>query len=104
VEVEFADGEKVRGDVVVGCDGAKSVVRNALCGKEIGALKNVPVRMFNFPYRFGGELARQIRGMNPLFITCLHPEHGSMFWLSSKSYTHTASFPALPNEALLTKR
>jgi hypothetical protein len=85
VEVSFEDGERVVGDVLVGCDGAKSCVRSVLCGEEKAKLTNAPVAMFNFPYSFKDvELARKIRGMNELFITSIHPEHGNMFWLSSK--------------------
>jgi hypothetical protein len=91
VVVEFADGEKVMGDVLVGCDGAKSRVRGVLCGKD-AELTDVPVSMFNFPYQFDADTARRIRAMNELFITCIHPEHGSMFWLSSKYPISQLSF------------
>jgi hypothetical protein len=83
VEVTFTDGSKVTGDVLVGSDGAKSRVRAVLCGEEAAKLTNVPVSMFNFPYKFDAELARKIRDMNELFITSIHPDHGTMFWLSS---------------------
>jgi hypothetical protein len=85
VEVTFEDGQKVTGDIMVGCDGAKSRVRATICGKEAAKLTDVPVSMFNFPYKFDGELAKKIRDMNQLFITSIHPDHGTMFWLSSTS-------------------
>jgi hypothetical protein len=83
VEVAFVDGSTATGDILVGCDGAKSRVRSVLCGEEAAKLTNVPVSMFNFPYKFNAELAKKIRAMNELFITSIHPDHGSMFWLSS---------------------
>jgi hypothetical protein len=87
VEVIFEDGSKATGDILVGCDGAKSRVRSVLCGEEAAKLTNVPVSMFNFPYKFDdAELAKRIREMNPLFITSIHPDHGTMFWLSSKQH------------------
>jgi 2-polyprenyl-6-methoxyphenol hydroxylase-like FAD-dependent oxidoreductase len=84
VEVTFEDGSKATGDILVGCDGAKSRVRSVLCGEEVAQLTNVPVSMFNFPYKFEADLAKKIRDMNQLFITSIHPDHGTMFWLSSK--------------------
>jgi hypothetical protein len=83
VRVEFKDETSATGDVLVGCDGAKSRVRDVIVGEEGAKLTNVPVSMFNFPAKFDGELAKKIRGMNGLFVTSIHPEHGSMFWLSS---------------------
>jgi hypothetical protein len=39
--------------------------------------------MFNFPYKFDAELSSKIRGMNELFQSAIHPDHGNMFWISS---------------------
>ncbi|KAG9186309.1 hypothetical protein G6011_02865 [Alternaria panax] len=82
VSITFEDGSTATGDVLVGCDGAKSRVREAIVGPEAAELTNASVSMFNFPYKFDAELARRIRDMNPLFITSIHPDHGTMFWLS----------------------
>lgn len=84
VTVEFEDGEQVEGDVLIGCDGARSRVRSVLVGEEGAKLADAGVGMFNFPYKFDAELAGRIRGMNELFVTSIHPDHGNMFWLSSK--------------------
>jgi 2-polyprenyl-6-methoxyphenol hydroxylase-like FAD-dependent oxidoreductase len=82
VKLTFEDGSSATGDVLVGCDGAKSRVREAIVGTEAAKLTDVSVSMFNFPYKFDAELARRIRDMNQLFITSIHPDHGTMFWLS----------------------
>lgn len=84
IKLEFKDGTSAIGDVLVGCDGAKSTVRENICGSEVAKLTTVPLSMFNFPYKFDAELAKSIRDMNQLFITSIHPDHGAMFWLSSK--------------------
>lgn len=83
VRALFADGSTAVGDALVGCDGAKSRVRETLYGAEAAALTHVPYGMFSFPCRLGAGLAERVRAMNGLFITSVHPGHGSMFWVSS---------------------
>lgn len=86
VYAEFTDATKVMGDVLVGCDGAKSRVRESIVGAEKAQLTDSHVSMFNFPCKFDAELAKNIRDRNELFITSIHPDHGTMFWLSSTSF------------------
>jgi hypothetical protein len=94
VQVTFADGEVVEGDILVGSDGAKSRVRSVLVGEDAAKLTDVPVSMFNFPSKLPGQLASKIRDMNQLFITSIHPDNGAMFWLSSKPVPRPpSSFP-----------
>jgi 2-polyprenyl-6-methoxyphenol hydroxylase-like FAD-dependent oxidoreductase len=90
VRVEFVDGGHATGDIIVGADGAKSQLRESILGAEAAALTSAPVCLFNFPQKFPAELAREIRAHNDLFITSIHPDHGTMFWLSS---THPSLFP-----------
>lgn len=85
VRVNFADRTDALGDVVVGCDGAKSVVRENIVGVEAAQLKVVPLSMFNFTQKFPAEFSKDLRSRNPLFITSIHPDHGTMFWLSSEA-------------------
>lgn len=83
VKLAFTDGSSATGSMLVGCDGAKSRARECLVGADAAKLTSAPVSMFNFPYKLPAELATRIRNMNQLFITSIHPDHGTMFWLSS---------------------
>lgn len=85
VRVKFADGTDALGDVVVGCDGAKSVVRENIVGVEAAQVTVVPLSMFNFTQKFPAEFSKDLRSRNPLFITSIHPDHGTFFWLSSEA-------------------
>lgn len=86
VKVEFKDGEHAVGDVAVGTDGAKSLFRESIVGYEDAQLTTVPVNLINFPYKFNAELALQIRAYNKIFLNSIHPDHGTMYWLSSTFY------------------
>ncbi len=83
VKVEFKDGHHAVGDVVVGTDGAKSLLRESIVGSKDSQLTTVPVNLINFPYKFETELALQIRSYNKIFLNSIHPDHGTMYWLSS---------------------
>jgi 2-polyprenyl-6-methoxyphenol hydroxylase-like FAD-dependent oxidoreductase len=104
VEVTFEDGSKAIGDVLVGCDGAKSRVRSTLCGEEAATLTDVPVSMFNFPYKFDAKLAAKIRAINPLFMSAIHPDHGNMSWISSTSPSPSLITHPFPAENHLTPK
>jgi hypothetical protein len=87
VQVEFKDGDHAVGDLVVGTDGAKSQLREAIVGFEDAQLTTVPVNLFNFPYKFDTELSLRIRNHNKIFINSIHPDHGTMYWLSSTFFS-----------------
>lgn len=87
VKVEFEDGDHAVGDLVVGTDGAKSRLREAIVGVEEAELTTIPVNLINFPYKFDAELSLRIREHNKIFINSIHPDHGTMYWLSSKSFS-----------------
>ncbi|KAG9199893.1 hypothetical protein G6514_007793 [Epicoccum nigrum] len=82
VKIEFKNGDHAVGDVVVGTDGAKSLLRESIVGFDDAQLTTVPVNLINFPYKFDAELSLQIRAYNKIFLNTIHPDHGTMFWLS----------------------
>lgn len=84
VKIEFEDGDHAVGDLVVGADGAKSRLREAIVGVDDAALTTIPVNLINFTFKFDAELALRIREHNKIFINSIHPDHGTMYWLSSK--------------------
>jgi hypothetical protein len=84
VKVEFENGDHAVGDLVVGTDGAKSRLREAIVGVDDAELTTIPVNLINFTYKFDAELALRIREHNKIFINSIHPDHGTMYWLSSK--------------------
>lgn len=87
VKIEFEDGDHAVGDLVVGTDGAKSVLRETIVGVADAELTTVPVNLINFTYKFDAELALRIRENNKIFINSIHPDHGTMYWLSSKFFS-----------------
>jgi 2-polyprenyl-6-methoxyphenol hydroxylase-like FAD-dependent oxidoreductase len=99
VRVDFVDGGHAVGDIVVGADGAKSQLRESILGAEAAQLTSAPVSLFNFPHKFSADLALKIRKHNDLFMTSIHPDHGTMFWLSSAP-TPIPSIPVPPTNTL----
>lgn len=59
LRVTSEDGSTATGDVLVGCDGAKSRVREVIIGPEAAKLTGASVNMFNFPYKFDAKLSIQ---------------------------------------------
>ncbi|KAF1993838.1 PEX11-domain-containing protein [Amniculicola lignicola CBS 123094] len=82
VKVRFSDGAEAVGGTVVGCDGARSRVRECICGEKESGLTRVAVSMFTFTARFNKEQSLVLRALNPLFVACVHPGHGTGFWIS----------------------
>lgn len=74
----------------MGCDGAKSKVRELLVGAEAAQLTVMPINMFNFTQTYTAEQALRINAIHPMFKISYYPETAEMFWISSDSY------PAVP--------
>ena len=77
----FEDETEATGSLLVGCDGARSVVRELLIGQERAHNTLLDVSLFNFPCSFDAEIAKTIRAQHPVFFNSYQPD-GWMFWLS----------------------
>ena len=71
----------VSGDLIAGCDGSHSLVREALVGREAAECSYLQYSLFNFPCNYGAEVNKMIGNKCPLFFAAYHPD-GWMYMLS----------------------
>ena len=84
VTVIATDGSKVSGSIVVGADGARSVVRRTILGPEIGASQTMPYIATRATLKFPtAEQALTARRLHPLNVASTHPD-GIWAWISRK--------------------
>jgi 2-polyprenyl-6-methoxyphenol hydroxylase-like FAD-dependent oxidoreductase len=76
----FKDGTHLSADLIVGCDGPRSIVRQALVGATDAAVTKMDVHLLNFPASYDKETAMLIRSKHPIFFNSLH-EEGWLYWL-----------------------
>jgi 2-polyprenyl-6-methoxyphenol hydroxylase-like FAD-dependent oxidoreductase len=88
VEVEFADGERVRGAMLVGADGANSRVRQVLCG-DAWQLERLPIRMLGTTVRLSEEEFAPLRAIHPMLFQGCHSETETYMWFSIISVPET---------------
>ena len=73
------------GNILVGCDGAKSKVQELLMGAEAAQLTVMPINMFNFTQTYTVEQALRINAIHPMFKISYYPDTAERFWISSES-------------------
>lgn len=103
VTADFRDGTSDTGDLVVGCDGSHSIVRQFLVGAEAAELQPVDLTMINFPLgNYTADEARLLQTLHPIFKIAAHPERpGNAIlagWYSIKNPIYPSG-DILPNMA-----
>ncbi|KAF2112392.1 hypothetical protein BDV96DRAFT_497886 [Lophiotrema nucula] len=79
----FEDGTSASGDILVGCDGAKSTVRARLLTLEENRLDPIPLFNANFAVTYTAEQALFIRNAyHPSFFMAPHPEQQTSFLIA----------------------
>ena len=74
VVATFEDNTKATGSLIVGCDGARSVVREALVGKQDAQVEDQDIYMFNVASTFPKDIALLQRKGHPIFKVGYHPD------------------------------
>ncbi|KAK7046535.1 hypothetical protein R3P38DRAFT_2874268 [Favolaschia claudopus] len=82
VSVEFADGSKERGYMLIGVDGSTSRVRRLLVGEEAGRLQPVGANFIGVIVRLSEEAVAPLRKIDPLLFQGSHPDTGNFMWFS----------------------
>ncbi|KIW24233.1 uncharacterized protein PV07_09961 [Cladophialophora immunda] len=77
----FADGSTATGDLIVGCEGVHSCVREALVGKDQAANTPIDIQMFNTCWTLPADVALLQRKAHPIFRIGYHPM--GMSWVTA---------------------
>ncbi|KFY24346.1 hypothetical protein V493_05297 [Pseudogymnoascus sp. VKM F-4281 (FW-2241)] len=82
VTAVFADSSRAVGSLLVGADGAHSVVRTCIFGPEKARASNVPYSAINLCVKYNdAEKARFVRQLHPIMSMAIHPD-GHWMWIS----------------------
>jgi 2-polyprenyl-6-methoxyphenol hydroxylase-like FAD-dependent oxidoreductase len=86
VTAAFEDGSEATGSLIVGSDGAQSVVRISLFGPEEAKASSVPYSAVNLHVKYGDkERALFVRQNHPIMCHAIHPD-GYWLFIASKGY------------------
>ncbi|KUL86963.1 hypothetical protein ZTR_05766 [Talaromyces verruculosus] len=84
VTASFSDGTQDTGNLLLGCDGSRSIVRNFLVGEELGKPTDIDLTMIN--HAAGGYTAEQavlLRKYHPIGKIAYHPDYYGNFLLTA---------------------
>ena len=70
----FEDGERMTGSLIVGADGARSVVRRKLLPRDASTNTRLPYSATFVQAKFTREQALFLRSFHPLYIAAPHPD------------------------------
>ena len=87
VTAEFDDGSKATADMVIGCDGSHSKVREFLVGLEQAELTDVGMTLINYAAsNYTPEQARLLRSYHPIIKLGFHPTNPAMSLIAGMSF------------------
>ena len=70
----FADGSTAEGTLIVGCDGANSVVRHCILDESSAQVEDLDIQMLNVSCTFPKDTAMLQRMGHPVFKNSYHPD------------------------------
>lgn len=87
VTVHFDDGTSASSHLVIGCDGARSKVRQLLFSQDpdVAQLHTLPVRAMGVTTRLTFDQVQPLFRIDPLLFQGCHPETGVFLWFSTVS-------------------
>jgi hypothetical protein len=63
---QFDDRIAVEGSILLGCDGAKSLLKRAMVGGKLPRLEDCGITMLNLSTTYPAETARKLRTLHPI--------------------------------------
>ncbi|KAL6713028.1 hypothetical protein ACLMJK_009424 [Lecanora helva] len=82
----FEDGTQESGNILIGCDGAKSRVREALFGSPKGSLQELPLACCSTCGTLPKEISKELLALDRTYCVSYHPE-GFVAFLSLHALT-----------------